>query len=128
MEVPFESTPEQTAKIQGEYDNIAAEFRNWGEVHGGIVPPAISTFAEALYQSCLREMALHQMMDDQGSVEREPVIVISSALSFGMYLGMRGFKPDDMTMPSILTTEDERRLLSGGTEGQGSGGATPNGL
>lgn len=112
-------------QIQKEYETLAAEFQKWSDVHGGLIPPSISAFAHAMYDKCIVEMAKHVEADDHEGANREPIIVICSALSFGMYLGMHGYKAEEMTMPSVLTTEDERRLLGGSHE---PGEATDNGV
>lgn len=111
---PYEASPEQAAKVGQEYDLLRAEFQKWCGENGGLIPPAIAAFAEGLYNGCARRMAELEAEDKTELSDKEPIIAFSSTLSFGMYLGMLGYKPEDMTMPNVLTSEDERKLLGEG--------------
>src|SRR5690348_5209942 len=128
VEVPYEVTPDLVKKIQSEYEMLAAEFLKWGQQHGGLVPPALCTLAEGLFASCLRCIEEFEIAGDERGASQEPIVVLSSALSYGMYLGMLGYTADTLTMPALFTEEVERRLLSGDPEGKDSGGAATDGV
>jgi len=113
---PYEPTPEQKKKILIEKQILKEQFEKWIGAHGMFIPPAISEFAFLMYEASCRQYATLMESGREEEAGMEPIGALCSMLSFGVFLGKSGFAIENLTMPSLLTPTDERKLLGGDPE------------
>lgn len=103
-------------QIRKELEDLNQRQKEWREdIAAPLIPPTLVAMGQMARDACCQELAELIMTGREDEAAREHANYFTTALAFGLYLGMRGYSYESFVPYPDMTLSDEdiRRLLSG---------------